>query len=396
MFSSRTRSGRVGGSTTTNALVIRRASKKKKPAAFANDPVRAGRLPFSSDLAKPLPNHEHLQTGLIDFLLHNSFKGFVVPDELLLASSNSFEFFKLMTDAKKYPPQSPTLLEPIRIGYRSYASGPYRLLVVNCMGDIAHYNAMDIAFDINSDVVFHHVRVYDSLVRKTSNTIHKVTKSSAAGRYLCSLQQFLVRFCFFDKQETVQYKQLKTNPQFILNNATVEESPQQTNGWDCGLFAFGVVLHIATGIPVTRTLFTPENISQFREGLHDVLSIEGGGTRSRRRAVTLNPRWIYSFFPKLDALPSPVVFVTCRAGDRIDDEVLNVEKDNRTMIEEETKEEEDKAEEDEVEVDKDKADEVEVDKDKADEEADNKKDMEMEDEAKDDVDKAKTHLSPPK
>ena len=357
MFSSRTRSGRVGGSTTTNALVIRRASKKKKPAAFANDPVRAGRLPFSSDLAKPLPNHEHLQTGLIDYLLHNSFKGFVVPDELLLASSNSFEFFKLMTDAKKYPPQSPTLLEPIRIGYRSYASGPYRLLVVNCMGDIAHYNALDIAFDINSDVVFHHVRVYDSLVRKTSNTIHKVTKSSAAGRYLCSLQQFLVRFCFFDKQETVQYKQLKTNPQFILNNATVEESPQQTNGWDCGLFAFGVVLHIATGIPVTRTLFTPENITQFREGLHDVLSSEGGGTRSRRRAVTLDPRWIYSFFPKLDALPSPVVFVTWRGEDRIEDEVNVEEKDNRMI--EETKEE-DKAEE-EVEVgDKHKAEEEEV------------------------------------
>ena len=224
-------------STSTRGAAATKRRHKNRLVPFANDPVRSSPLPLSDLLAAPLPRPDHLQTGLLDFLLQNSFSrfpdkdAFGVSNDLLLASSNSYEFFKIMTDVKKYPPNSPKILEPIRNGYSDYGSGPYRLLVVNCMGDFAHYHALDIAFDINSNEIFHHVRVYDSLAKRHSS--QRVPKSSAAGQYLRLLQAFLIRFCFFGKEGTNQLSRLKANPDFILQKATNEESPQQTNGWDC-------------------------------------------------------------------------------------------------------------------------------------------------------------------
>ena len=99
--------------------------------AFANDPVRSTRLSISQELAAPLGQPAHLQTGLLDFLIQNAFTtfladeraGFVMPSKsLLIASSNSYEFLKIMTDVEKYPPSSHRILDPIRQGYRAYGS----------------------------------------------------------------------------------------------------------------------------------------------------------------------------------------------------------------------------------------------------------------------------------
>jgi hypothetical protein len=276
---------------------------------FAHDPVRSGVLPYTDSVAAPLPNDEHLQTGLFDFLLQTSFtfpdKEFILPKNVIIPSSNSYEFMNLVLDQKQYPPTS-TALQTIRLGYRAYASGSYRMLVMNCIGDFAHYNALDIVFDIDSDEVFQSVRIYDSLGRTTPSNIRLsskksvVNKSSLAGKYLCCLQSFLVQICFFDKTDTKQVRMLKENPDYILGKAINQECPQQRNGWDCGLFAFGILLHIANNVPVTHDVFSGSNITEFRQGLYTALLPAPGARAARsRRLRPLSPQFVYSFFPKL-------------------------------------------------------------------------------------------------
>jgi len=264
---------------------------------FANDPVRSSRLDhFPIALADALPKEAHLPTGLFDFLLQGSFsfsnKDFVMPDNLIIPSSCSYSVMELLLQKHKYPPTSKQMaLEPILLGYRAYGSGFYRLLVVNCMGNFAHYNALDITFNLDSDEVFHSVQVYDSLERvstsnKTRSTTATVRKTSSAGKYLCCLQSFLLKFCFTstDREEqprphqhTKQLRMLQRNPEYILKNAVLRECPQQDNGWDCGLFAFAVVLHLANNIPVTRDVFSSSDISRLRQGLYNELGAAGGG-----------------------------------------------------------------------------------------------------------------------
>ena len=213
--------------------VARRGKDYTSP--FAHDPVRSGLLSCTDDVAEALPKDEHLQTGLFDFLLQTSFtfpeKEFVIPNNLIIPSSASYEFMKLVLNVKQYPPTSEGLAT-IRQGYRAYGSGSYRLLVLNCIGDFAHYNALDIVMNMDSDEVFQSVRIYDSLGRtsrtnKNNRSISpNVTKSSLAGKYLCCLQSFLVRICLFDKEHTKQVRMLQDNPEYILGRATTHECPQ--------------------------------------------------------------------------------------------------------------------------------------------------------------------------
>jgi len=265
-------------------------------------------------------------------------KGFVMPPDLLIGSSDSFEFLKLMTDARMFPLLSPKT-KAIKELYKGYATGPFRLVVVNCMGSVRHYNTIDVAFDATSDDIFQHVRVYDSLrpLRKTTrannnnnNNADQVAKSSSAGEFLRLLQTFLVRFCFFDNDDVV--KKLKSDPTYILKNAVNKDSPQQTNVWDCGLFSLGVALHLVNGIEINRDIFAPHHISTFRTVLYAEYQNRMTTTTGRRRASSsggvrlrgFDGRFIYSFFPQLEALSHPLRLVSSTAQHRIPEAVEEV------------------------------------------------------------------------
>jgi hypothetical protein len=138
----------------------------------------------------------------------------MATDFLLVGSSNTMEILKCFTDAKIYPPSSKEIMEPIpQRNHSAYGSSPYRLLVPTYMA--AHFFTVDVEFDINSDQVFHYVRVYDSLVcppfcsvtggyddsTQAANPTMKVSKSSIQAQFLLRcLQTFLVRYCFVEKQ----------------------------------------------------------------------------------------------------------------------------------------------------------------------------------------------------
>jgi hypothetical protein len=120
-------------------------SKRNHTSPFANDPTRLPPLTFSNTLSAPLPNPEHLSTALIDVLLHYSFRfperGFTMPSDLLVGSSNTMEILKCFTDPKKYPPSSKEIIEPLQRNHSAYGSSPYRLLVPTCMA--SHYFTVD-------------------------------------------------------------------------------------------------------------------------------------------------------------------------------------------------------------------------------------------------------------
>jgi hypothetical protein len=76
----------------------RRGAMKKRnqhTIPFANDPTRLPPLTVSNTEWGHLPNPEHLNTSLIDVLLHYSFRfperGFTMPTDLLVGSSNTME-----------------------------------------------------------------------------------------------------------------------------------------------------------------------------------------------------------------------------------------------------------------------------------------------------------------
>jgi hypothetical protein len=97
---------------------------------------------------------------------------------------------------------------------------------------------------------------------------------------------------------------LQSNPDYMIDLANYEYSPQQNNTWDCGLFSFAVLLHLANKVPVSKDVFTQEHISKLRSALHKDFSNMGGSTsagttRSGRSLRFLTPQFLYSFFPKL-------------------------------------------------------------------------------------------------
>ena len=51
------------------------------------------------------------------------------------------------------------------------------------------------------------------------------------------------------------------------------DCPIQKNGFDCGLFAVGVVLHLIEGIDVTRETFRQQDITNLRSTLVTVLGV---------------------------------------------------------------------------------------------------------------------------
>jgi Ulp1 protease family, C-terminal catalytic domain len=138
--------------------------------------------------------------------------------------------------------------------------------------------------------------VYDSL-RTTSRRGEqgKLNPHTEASKFLRTLQQCLALHCCFLNDENKQvFELLMKQSDLILQHATVSSCPQQENGYDCALFAFGVLIHLALNISVTETTFVQQDITKFRTELHQRLS---NGTR--QEPALLPPTFFSQCFPKL-------------------------------------------------------------------------------------------------
>ncbi|KAG7346287.1 hypothetical protein IV203_005355 [Nitzschia inconspicua] len=94
-----------------------------------------------------------------------------------------------------------------------------------------------------------------------------------------------------------QCEVLLANPDHIVEKAVYRSCPLQQNGFDCGLFAFGCVLHLLKGLDVSADIFNQQRISKLRESLHAVSTLTDIGSDFPNPRELLSSSFLCSFFP---------------------------------------------------------------------------------------------------
>jgi hypothetical protein len=256
----------------------------KGPPAFANDPTRSPALDLSTDQVEQLRGENFLSTRLIDYIIHCGMPK-TLKQNVLIASSNSFSWFQEMNKKsdqkdKSYDARKEKVL---RTRFQPYSLMGYHFLAVNC--GRGHFSVTSVHFNINNEKIFDTVCIYDSLRRSTrKNDFPK--QDSVPGMLLIQFQKFLSNFCFCDNDRN---EVLTTNANFILSSSSYQNCPQQRNGFDCGLFGLGTLMHLVAGHSELENAFGPEHVTSLREGLYMRLTAK----------EEVNWDFLCSFFPCL-------------------------------------------------------------------------------------------------
>jgi hypothetical protein len=264
---------------------ISRRSTSNSPAPFANDPLRGPILPPPPrDEIEKLNGNHFLCTSLLDYLLQCGLPT-NLPDNVLIGSSNSLSWFESMNEksdqnTSTYDADGAVIL---RRKYQFYSLRGYDFLAANC--GAGHFSVVWVTFSLENEDMFGKVLVYDSLRRSLRNN-DPPKKGEVLGRLLLHLQKFLSLYCFAGTKFT---KLLSSTPDLKLNKAKHVPCPQQTNGFDCGLFALGTLLHLVDGCLDVDGAFGPQHVSNLRAGLYNRLTTN----------TDVTWEFLSSFFPRL-------------------------------------------------------------------------------------------------
>lgn len=277
----------------TRSATRRSTRQSDGPAPFANDPVRGPPLPLSADVIQPLLGPNFLSTALVDYMLQSAMKD-SISDNILIGSANAFSFFEIMNKKtlKSSTKSDARTVRHVRERYRFYSFKKFHFLAANCSN--SHFFVIKVIFDIQSEEIFQHVTLYDSL-RRTGRNNKTLNKNSIGAQFLLQFQRFMTEFCFF---EVPRSKVLINDPDFILRNAVYADCPQQQNSHDCALFAFAVLLHLAHGKSSLSHAFTQSNITDFRLRLYENLD-RLISTKNEQSEDSLPTGFFHSFFPQL-------------------------------------------------------------------------------------------------
>jgi Ulp1 protease family, C-terminal catalytic domain len=258
-----------------------------KPVPFADDPFRGLPLSLHGEDVEALSGPHYLSTTLVDFVLQRGLPQ-NLPNEVLVASSNSMIFFRQMNANRNESPFS----QKRRAKFQYYSAAPYHLLSAFCSNN--HFYVINLHFHLTTDPSFDQVWVFDSLYGAQND--NNVPADSDPGQYLLELQEFLARFCAVDE---ACKSSLIVDPTLLLRQATYRKCPQQTNHHDCGLFAMANILHlVAFGVMDPNllefsisTAYQQQHIDQFRIGLHTKFTTD--------QDYQINWRFLCSFFSTL-------------------------------------------------------------------------------------------------
>ncbi|KAG7349582.1 MULE transposase domain containing protein [Nitzschia inconspicua] len=179
-------------------------------------------------------------------------------------------------------------VENIRQRCSHYKDNKFEFLSPFCIDH--HFVVVKIILDLRSPDIFHEVSVYDSLIKggRRNNSVHR---NSPPAKYLRPFQQFIANFCLFGNPKC---EVLLANPDHIVEKAVYRSCPLQQNGFDCGLFAFGCVLHLLKGLDVSADIFNQQHISKLRESLHAVFTLTDNVPNP---GELLSSSFLSSFFP---------------------------------------------------------------------------------------------------
>ncbi|KAI2505724.1 hypothetical protein MHU86_8686 [Fragilaria crotonensis] len=125
--------------------------------------------------------------------------------------------------------------------------------------------------------------IYDSLQRRTRQINPDVATIVKEVNYF-------VRFYILQEEE---HEHLRLTDEALFKRVEYGECPRQFNGFDCGLFAVGIVLHLVEGKVITMETFTQQDITGLRAKLTAVFGGEGTGLGTTSQVVR-------ACFPKLN------------------------------------------------------------------------------------------------
>ena len=180
----------------TRSATRRSTRQSDGPAPFANDPVRGPSLPLSADVIQPLLGPNFLSTALVDYMLQSAMKD-SISDNILIGSANAFSFFEIMNKKtlKSSTKSDARTVRHMRERYRFYSFKKLHFLAANCSN--SHFFVIKVIFDIQSEEIFQHVTLYDSL-RRTGRNNKTLNKNSIGAQFLLQFQRFMTEFCFFE------------------------------------------------------------------------------------------------------------------------------------------------------------------------------------------------------
>lgn len=279
--------------TIVDSNAVDPANENTKCPVFADDPFRGQPLFVSSEHLHDLNGPFFLKTGLIDYILRHVMPK-DLPEDVLLGCSNSQLYFDAYNkntyrrNKRTTTTASSFNADVLRQKFQVYSQRRYRFIVANC--DSGHFYVASIVFDMEeTENPIQDVCVLDSYYRsrRRKTTPEGPTKTSRAGRFLLSFQNFLAQYVAFSTKHSGL---LLGNPELILHRATYASCPQQENTYDCGLFAVATLLHLVDGHTVSEESFGQADITKLRQHLYDSLS----------NGVRINWDTMRSFFPVLN------------------------------------------------------------------------------------------------
>ena len=112
---------------------------------------------------------------------------------------------------------------------------------------------------------FSHVSFYDSLERNARRVVH----GSTAAKLVQKVNAFFKNFVL----HLPELHHLHQSDGAILRRVFYESCPEQLNGFDCGIFAVAVCLHLAERKPVDRTSFSQRDVTKTRRLLSGCLGV---------------------------------------------------------------------------------------------------------------------------
>ena len=130
-----------------------------------------------------------------------------------------------------------------------------------------HFFVLCLDFCFNSRNFFDNICFYDSLHR--SSRLITVKHTNAVIEIMESVNAFFCAFVLHEKK----YHLLHQHHNNVLNRVTYGHCPVQTNGYDCGLFAVIVVLHLVEGTRLNTDTFDQKDISNLRSKLCTVFGL---------------------------------------------------------------------------------------------------------------------------
>ncbi len=264
---------------------------------FLNEPYKANKLMLSDESITKLNGDTWLSTELLDFLIKNS-TPYWLPTEVSIPSSNvEFLLDELNAKAVSNDPEDLEFVKNKRNEYKYFAKKPIRIYTFSKQK--GHYFLLEMIVDGTDKEgdFFQYISIYDNLLRRERNNNKNNQKKKKLKNYLAldllkKYQTFFYNYVFYDKAETLLNSKYKDS---IFDEVTYVESPILENTYDCGLYAFSILLHLLRGIQIKQDVFTQSHITAFRNGLRIVVNGPIDELQSDPKKY-IPVEFIYSFF----------------------------------------------------------------------------------------------------